>query len=60
MKVLKIKQVIYSTIGTTPKKPKQLLLPFPKKKPQHVQMTFRFPAQPPVSERVGKNLSTIA
>ena len=60
MKVIKVKQVIYSVVGTSPKKPKQLLLPFPKKKPQHVQMTFHFPTQPSASEKVGKNLSTIA
>ena len=42
MKVMKVKQVIYSVVGKTPKKPKQLLLPFPKKKPKEVQMTFNF------------------
>ena len=42
MKVMKVKQVIYSVVGKSPKKPKQLLLPFPKKKPKQVQMTFNF------------------
>ena len=42
MKVMKVKQVIYSVAGKSPKKPKQLILPFPKKKPKEVQMTFNF------------------
>lgn len=39
---MKVKQVIYNVVGKSPKKPKQLLLPFPKKKPKQVQMTFNF------------------
>ena len=42
MKVIKVKQVVYNVVGKTTKKPKQLLLPFPKKKPKEVQMTFNF------------------
>ena len=42
MKVIKVKQVICNVVGKSPKKPKQLILPFLKKKSKEVQMTFNF------------------
>ena len=38
MKVIKVKQVLFDGV-----KPKQLTLPFQKKKPEYVQMFFHFP-----------------
>ena len=56
MKVIKVKQVIYSAAGKSPKKPKQLLLPFPKKKPKEVQMTFKFPKVKEVGKKLDKRV----
>ncbi len=52
MKVTSVKQVIYNVTGKTSKKPKQLLLPFPKKKPKEVQMTFKFSKTKEVGQKL--------
>ena len=56
MKVIKVKQVIYSVVGKSPKKPKQLLLPFPKKKPKEVQMTFNFNKPKEIGQKLNINV----
>ena len=39
---MKVNKIVNSVVKKC-KKPKQLLLPFPKKKPEKVQLTFKFP-----------------